>query len=93
MAGRPGGFELLAAGGVFGWLRHPFADRSTEDVVRALVLEHDTLVIPGTAFLPADQGTLRVSLINAEQAQLADFADRLDAAGSAPVRRTAAPAG
>jgi aspartate/methionine/tyrosine aminotransferase len=81
MAGRPGGFELLAAGGFFGWIRHPFPGRSTEDVVRELVVKHDTLVIPGTAFLPDDRATMRVSISNADQAAIADFAGRLAAAG------------
>ena len=77
MADRPGGFELLSAGGFFGWVRHPFADRSTEDVVRELAVAHDTLVIPGTAFLPDDRGTFRVSFNNVDEAGLTDFAARL----------------
>ncbi|GAA5128060.1 aminotransferase [Pseudonocardia adelaidensis] len=80
MADRPGGFELLSAGGLFGWVRHPFAGRPTEDVVRELVVDHDTLVIPGTAFLPDDRGTFRVSLSNADRDSLTDFAGRLTAA-------------
>ena len=79
MADRPGGFELLSAGGMFGWVRHPFAGRPTEDVVRELVVDYDTLVIPGTAFLPDDRGTFRVSLSNADQDALTDFAGRLTA--------------
>ena len=35
MAARPGGFELLTCGGFFAWLRHPFPDRSTDDVAIA----------------------------------------------------------
>ncbi len=85
MADRPGGFELLSVGGLFGWVRHPFAGRSTEDVVRELIVEYDTLVIPGTAFLPDDRGTFRVSLSNADRDALADFAGRLAAAGPAVV--------
>jgi aspartate/methionine/tyrosine aminotransferase len=81
MADRPGGFELLAHGGFFGWLRHPFADRSCDDVARDLALRHDTLVLAGTAFLPDDRGTLRVSLSNLDQAALAEFTCRLAAAG------------
>nr|WP_246496915.1 aminotransferase [Sphaerisporangium rubeum] len=77
MAERPGGFELLSAGGFFGWVRHPFTGRSTEDVVAELAVEYDTLVIPGTAFLPDDRGTLRVSLSNAGRDAFADFAGRL----------------
>jgi aspartate/methionine/tyrosine aminotransferase len=82
MAGRPGGFELLSCGGFFGWIRHPFADRGSRDVARYLVAEHDTLLIPGTAFLPTDRGTLRVSVSNAGREEIADFAGRLAAAGS-----------
>jgi aspartate/methionine/tyrosine aminotransferase len=81
MADRPGGFTLLSAGGFFGWVRHPFAGRPTEDVVRELVTEHDILVIPGTAFLPADRGTLRVSYSNLDPAAAGDFATRLVRAG------------
>jgi len=77
MADRPGGFELLSCGGFFAWIRHPFADRSTDDVVRDLVVKHHTLVIPGTAFLPDDRSTLRVSVSNANQATIATFAERL----------------
>ncbi|MGH3921591.1 MAG: aminotransferase [Pseudonocardiaceae bacterium] len=81
MADRPGGFTLLSAGGFFGWLRHPFADRTTEDVIRELVVEHDTLVIPGTAFLPDDRHTIRVSYSNLDAAAITDFAGRLARAG------------
>jgi aspartate/methionine/tyrosine aminotransferase len=82
MADRPGGFELLSCGGFFGWIRHPFVDRCTEDVVRELVIKHDTLVIPGTAFLPDDRHTFRVSLSNVDRAGLTDFTGRLVTAGA-----------
>jgi aspartate/methionine/tyrosine aminotransferase len=82
MADRPGGFELLSCGGFFGWVRHPFAGRSTEDVVRELVVKHDTLVIPGTAFLPDDRRMLRVSVSNAGRAAITTFAGRLSRAGA-----------
>ncbi|MFI0821157.1 aminotransferase [Streptomyces sp. NPDC021098] len=77
MADRPGGFELLSCGGFFGWVRHPFAGRGTEDVVRDLVTRYDTLVIPGTAFLPDDRQVFRVSFGNVDRAGLTDFAGRL----------------
>jgi aspartate/methionine/tyrosine aminotransferase len=62
-------------------VRHPFPGRPTEDVVRELVVEYDTLVIPGTAFLPDDRGTFRISLSNAGQDAFTDFAGRLTSAG------------
>ncbi|HEX3590161.1 MAG TPA: aminotransferase [Pseudonocardiaceae bacterium] len=77
MAGRPGGFELVTSGAYFGWLRHPFPDRSTEDVVRDLLLRHDALTIPGTAFLPEDRRMLRVSIANASRDEITEFASRL----------------
>ena len=81
MADRPGGFELVSAGGFFGWVRHPFAGRATDDVVRELAVTYDTLVIPGTAFLPDDRGMLRISFSNIDRAGIADLATRLVAAG------------
>ncbi|MBB2914126.1 aspartate/methionine/tyrosine aminotransferase [Streptosporangium becharense] len=79
MAGRPGGFELVSVGGFFGWMRHPFAGRPTGEVVRDLAIHLDTLVIPGTAFLPGDQGMIRVSVGNLEGEAFADLSDRLAA--------------
>lgn len=77
MADRPGGFELLSCGGFFGWVRHPFAGRGTDEVVRDLVTRYDTLVIPGTAFLPEDREVFRVSFGNVDRAGLTEFAGRL----------------
>jgi aspartate/methionine/tyrosine aminotransferase len=78
---RPGGFEAVSSGGFFAWVRHPFPDRPTADVVRSLVLEHDTLVIPGTAFLPDDRRMLRVSAGRIDEAAATMLAARLIAAG------------
>jgi aspartate/methionine/tyrosine aminotransferase len=77
MAARPGGFELLSCGGYFGWIRHPFAGRSTDDVARDLVVTQDMLLMPGTAFGPGDTGALRVSISNLGHGQAGDFAGRL----------------
>lgn len=84
MADRPGGFELLAAGGFFGWIRHPF-EASTRDVVRTLVVDHDVLLIAGTAFEPVDRKTLRISFANVGADGIGELARRLSAAG--PARR------
>lgn len=81
MEPRPGGFELLSAGGFFGWVRHPFPGRTADDVCTELLVKHDILVVPGTAFGPRDQGAFRVSLSNAEKAGFDDLAARLTAAG------------
>ena len=81
LAERPGGFEVVSLGAFFAWVRHPFEGRPTLDVVRDLVLEHDTLVIPGTAFLPDDRRMLRVSVGRVDEPAAATLAGRLAAAG------------
>ncbi len=82
MATQPGGFELGASGAFFGWVRHPFAAMSSADVVKHLVLDHDVLVIPGTAFMPTDERWLRFSFANLEAAELDDLASRLVECGA-----------
>ena len=64
MDDRPGGFELVTAGAFFGWVRHPFADLDTAEVIKRLVLDHDVLAIPGTAFTPNDDRWVRFSYAN-----------------------------
>lgn len=81
LAPRPGRFEVVSLGGFFAWVRHPFDDRPTGDVVRDLVLTHDTLVIPGTAFLPDDRRMLRVSVGRVDAGAADLLAARLAAAG------------
>ena len=77
LADHPGGFEVVTSGAYFGWVRHPFTNRPTGEVVRELALEFDTLVIPGTAFLPDDRQMLRVSFSNLAPDQLVEFGRRL----------------
>ncbi|OSY35531.1 aspartate/methionine/tyrosine aminotransferase [Pseudonocardia autotrophica] len=81
LAPRPGGFEVVSSGGFFAWVRHPFTDRPSADVVRELLLEHDTLVIPGTAFLPEDRRMLRVSVGRVDADAAGTLAGRLAAIG------------
>ncbi len=76
MVERPGGFELVAAGAFFGWVRHRF-DGGTDEVVKRLVLDHDVLTIPGTAFAPADEGFLRFSFGNVDHDELHELGRRL----------------
>ena len=78
MADRPGGFELASAGAFFGWVRHPHQDRSTAEVIKTLVLDHDVLAIPGTAFTPTDDRWVRFSFANLQHAEIDLLAERLD---------------
>ena len=76
MAGCPGGFELVTAGAYFGWVRSP-GDEPTADVVRRLVVEHDVLTIPGTAFTPTDEHMIRFSFANLVSDEIAELGRRL----------------
>tara|TARA_B100001179_G_C18604414_1_gene413112 strand:+ start:6389 stop:7405 length:1017 start_codon:yes stop_codon:yes gene_type:complete len=77
MANKPGGFEVVASGAYFGWVRQPSSDLTTAEVVRRLVLEHDVLVIPGTAFTPDDEAMLRMSFANLSPAEINELKLRL----------------
>lgn len=83
MAARPGGFELLACGGFFAWVRHPYPGWPTDELVRELAVNHHVLVTPGTAFLPDDRRVLRVSVSNADPATITTFVQRLAGVGAA----------
>lgn len=74
---RPGGFELFSAGAYYGWVRHPFADRTTEQVVEDLILQQGILVIPGTAFMPVDEQMLRFSFANVALERIGELSNRL----------------
>ncbi len=76
MAGCPGGFELVTSGAYFGWIRAG-GGRSTDETVRRLIVEFDTLVIPGTAFTSTDQGMLRFSFANLAPAEIDELGVRL----------------
>ncbi|MEJ8281321.1 aminotransferase [Pseudonocardia spirodelae] len=80
--GAPGGFEVVSLGGFFAWVRHPFPERPTLDVVRTLLLDHDVLTIPGTAFLPDDRQMLRMSVGRIDDDGAALLRRRLVAAGA-----------
>ncbi len=82
MAAEPGGFRLASSGAFFGWVRHPFHDVDTAEVVKRLVLNHDVLVIPGTAFTPTDERWLRFSYANLDPEQLTELGHRLEQAGA-----------
>lgn len=77
MASEPRGFKLAASGAFFGWVEHGSGEPSIE-VVRRLVLQHDVLVIPGTAFTPTDQSMLRFSFANLNSDEITELGARLD---------------
>lgn len=78
MAAEPGGFRLASAGAFFGWAQHPFTDLATDEVIKRLVLDHDVLAIPGTAFTPTDDRWIRFSYANLGADQFGELASRLN---------------
>lgn len=77
MATEPGGFRLVSAGAFFGWVRHPFPDLGTDEVIKRLVLDYDVLAIPGTAFTPTDDRWVRFSFANLDRTELQELGRRL----------------
>jgi aspartate/methionine/tyrosine aminotransferase len=78
MATEPGGFTLASAGAFFGWARHPYPDLGTDEVIKRLVLDHDVLAIPGTAFTPGDERWVRFSFANLDHQELTELGRRLE---------------
>jgi len=76
MEAEPGGFQLASSGAFFGWVRHQF-DLPTAEVIKRLVLDHDVLAIPGTAFTPSDEQWVRFSFANLEGDQFDELGLRL----------------
>ncbi len=76
MSTKPGGFELLAAGAFYGWVRHGRTE-SSNSVAKRLLLEQGILAIPGEHFGPVDPGCLRFSFANADVERLDELTDRL----------------
>ncbi len=77
MQAEPGGFELVSSGAYFGWVRHPWPQRSTLDVIGELLTTRDVLAIPGTAFTPDDRSMIRMSFANLNAAEIDELATRL----------------
>jgi len=77
MRKEPGGFKVESSGAYFGWVKHPRSDLPTEEVVKKLVLEHDVLAIPGTAFTVNDDSMIRLSFANLEPQQISELPSRL----------------
>ena len=61
----------------YGWVRHPFVDEPTDQLVQRMVLEQGVLVIPGTAFMPTDERLLRFSFANVEVDRIDELGARL----------------
>ena len=70
-------YRLLSRGAFFAYLQHPYPDRSSVEVAKALAREQGALVLPGAFFGRSQEAYLRVAFANASAAQLEDFVGRL----------------
>jgi aspartate/methionine/tyrosine aminotransferase len=57
-------FQLLASGGFFAWVKHPWPHLSSRDAARRLLEEGHLLCLPGEAFGPDLQDSLRLAFGN-----------------------------
>lgn len=61
-AGNP--FALVASGGFFAWIRHPFTGRTGREAARILAERADLICLPGEVFGPGLEGYLRLAFGN-----------------------------
>jgi aspartate/methionine/tyrosine aminotransferase len=74
------GWTLKGCGAYFAYVAHPFAMPS-DDLAKRLVTEASVLMLPGTMFNPAGQGTtdLRIAFANIDAAGITRLFQRLQA--------------
>lgn len=79
MAGLPG-WRVKGCGAYFAWAEHPF-DLASPDLARRLVQEAGVLLLPGTMFMPAQDGEgarhVRIAFANVDADGIAALTDRL----------------
>lgn len=63
-------FRLVASGGFFAWVRHPWPQLCGRDAARRLVEEAHLLCLPGEAFGPGLEGYLRLAFGNIHEADI-----------------------
>ncbi|RLB61553.1 MAG: aminotransferase [Deltaproteobacteria bacterium] len=63
-------FQLVASGGFFAWVKHPWPKLSGRTVARRLVEQAHLLCLPGEAFGPGLEGYLRLAFGNIHEADI-----------------------
>ena len=69
-------FRLVASGTFFGWVRHPFPERTGREVARMLVEEMGLLTLPGEVFGPGLTDYLRLAFGNIREEIIPEAVDR-----------------
>lgn len=77
VAGGEHGFELVAAGAWFAYLRHPFAGVDGYRVARAMARQLGILSIPGSVFGPDQEPFIRFAFANLRSEDAGPLAQRL----------------
>lgn len=75
-------YELVSAGAYFAYVRHPFQGASAVSVARQLA-RHGVLCLPGSAFGPGQEDSLRMAFANLESGQMPELVRRLRASQEA----------
>jgi aspartate/methionine/tyrosine aminotransferase len=70
-------YELISSGAYFAYVKHPFQERSSRDVAKALAGEHDMLCLPGSAFGAGQEHYLRLAFANAPLEHMPLVVERL----------------
>ncbi len=79
---RPGNpFSLVASGGFFAWVRHPFAGLTGRQVAKRLADEANLLCLPGEVFGPGLESYLRLAFGNIGEEQIGEAVERFLAFG------------
>ncbi|PLX81887.1 MAG: aminotransferase class I and II [Desulfuromonas sp.] len=76
-------FKLVASGGFFAWVRHPWTQCDSRSVARKLALEADLVCLPGAVFGPGLEPYLRLAFGNLSKGQIPAAVQRLREVGAA----------
>ena len=70
IADQPGGFNEASAGGFFSWIKHPFPNLNSWEVVERLLEKEGILTLPGSIFGPGQDEMIRVSVANLTELEI-----------------------
>ncbi len=70
-------YQLIAWGGFFAYIKHPFNAESATQVARRLLDQQHILCLPGSMFGPEQEDYLRFAFANLEMEQIGELVERL----------------
>ena len=70
-------WQIISIGGYFAYVKHPFPQMNSADVVKMLASEYGILPLPGSFFGTQQDGYLRMAFANVDENTLHLLADRL----------------